>query len=322
MNIISHTYAVVRNFARIPRVFKGISGLLLPVLAAGFVGLSFATVEAQTPLLDYRFDETGTTASSSVAATNSTLTFQNYGSTTPVDLHSASGTGVSGQEGDRAFDNSASVKMGGNGGAGIASGTVSALNNLTSFTITGWAKDATEVSGDSARIFRIPGFMDLSMVSNGRLQLSLGAGGAGNAAINVVPSGTGPYTFTSSEWTFFAISVDLTADTVTFYWGDTTTTVTQAGSIIMTLSTPTSTGTAANPLYVGNADSSKNRAFDGWLDDLAIYGTTSGSSGALSQPQLEAIRLSAIPEPTTFVLFIGGLAVLLYRGRRQVSQAL
>src|SRR3990167_756004 len=72
------------------------------------------TVQAQTAILEYKFDETGTTAPSTGSNTTA-VTLQNSGGAA-TDLHSADGLGVSGSAGDRSFDNTAPSSMGGSGG--------------------------------------------------------------------------------------------------------------------------------------------------------------------------------------------------------------
>src|SRR3990167_3976532 len=69
---------------------------------------------AQTAILEYKFDETGTTAPSTGSDATAVTLRNSAGVAT--DLHSADGLGVSGVTGDRAFDNTASTSMGGSGG--------------------------------------------------------------------------------------------------------------------------------------------------------------------------------------------------------------
>ena len=73
-------------------------------LLAAIVALSTGvSASAQTLLLKYSFDETGTTVANSGTLSGSDLTMTS--STTPTDRHTADGGGVTGLSGDRAFTN-------------------------------------------------------------------------------------------------------------------------------------------------------------------------------------------------------------------------
>src|SRR3990167_8181136 len=95
------------------------------------------TVQAQTAILKYTFDETGTTAPSTGSDVTAVTLRNSAGAAT--DLHSADGLGVSGLTGDRAFDNTASTDMGGSGGRADQA-DLAAIDTLTSFTLQGWFK--------------------------------------------------------------------------------------------------------------------------------------------------------------------------------------
>jgi hypothetical protein len=81
-------------------------------------------------------------------------------------------------------------------------------------------------------------------------------------------------------------------------------------------------GTIANNtagLTVGNyADTSIQRPFDGLLDNMRIFGSTTDASGALSLAELETIRAAdIIPEPgAVWLLLIGGLMAWRWSRRR------
>src|SRR5204863_9972750 len=106
-----------------------------------------------TPIFEYRFNEVGV-AAASTGSDHTPVTFYNS-SNFITDLHTASGVGVSGQTGDRAFNNTASTAMGGTGTGGIARTDTNppALTGLTALTITGWYKtDGSSVPNDKARL--------------------------------------------------------------------------------------------------------------------------------------------------------------------------
>ena len=88
----------------------------------------------------------------------------------------------------------------------------------------------------------------------------------------------------------------------------------------LTLAKPSSTENAA-VLAIGNDgnDTSFRRPFDGYLDNMRIWGDTTGNSGALTLAQLEAVRaldVSPIPEPSAFA-FIAGLGALVLAASRR-----
>ena len=64
-------------------------------------------------------------------------------------------------------------------------------------------------------------------------------------------------------------------------------------------------------LGVGNG-AAQSRAFAGLLDDMRIFGSTTDSTGVLSLSQLEQLRLSDVPEPSTWItpLLAAGLLVI------------
>src|SRR3972149_6706950 len=95
------------------------------------------TVQAQTAILEYKFNETGSTAPST--GSNATVLILKDSSGAATDLHSADSLGVSGLAGDRAFDNTASTSMGGSGGM-AEQADLAAIDTLTSFTLQGWFK--------------------------------------------------------------------------------------------------------------------------------------------------------------------------------------
>ncbi len=128
-------------------------------------------------------------------------------------------------------------------------------------------------------------------------------------------SGNGSLNAFDSVWTFFAVTVDLTAtaNNVNFYFGDAaalnspiTITYNNAGVAIGSIDF----GTAGSALLLNRANG--NRGFDVWGDDFAFY------SGALDQATVDGIRLQAVPEPATAtMLALGSLVgVIMLRRRR------
>jgi hypothetical protein len=110
-----------------------------------FSALSFdfgTKAQAATPIMEYRFNETGIIAKSSCPIFS--LTLRNA-SEAAIDLHGADGAGVSSLASDRAFNNTASSRMGkrdsSSNAGGIANQSdLNAIDKLASFTLRGWFK--------------------------------------------------------------------------------------------------------------------------------------------------------------------------------------
>ena len=65
------------------------------------------TVQAQTVILEYKFNEAGSSTLAQSTGSNTTAVTLRNTSGVATDLHSADGLGVSGLTGDRAIDNTA-----------------------------------------------------------------------------------------------------------------------------------------------------------------------------------------------------------------------
>lgn len=264
---------------------------------------------AQTPILEYKFNEIGTTASSTGSNTTA-LTFKD--STGAItDLHSADGLGVSGSAGDRAFDNTASTTMGGSGGR-AEQADVAAIDALTSFTLQGWFKtEGTAPLGTNARLFyNFAGSKGFDLYGksaiNGDMTLGVDNGDADTS---------GAIYGDTQTWVFFAVTYDgtLASNNTKFYKGSGTSTVTQVGTRTVNKSAVDDEGTG---LGIGNKSGSSNFPFDGFLDNIRIFGTQTGNSGALNLSQMETLRSGDIPpsiistSPTSGITGVGTNIVL------------
>src|SRR3972149_675501 len=184
------------------------------------------TVQAQTAILKYTFDETGTTAPSTGSDVTSVTLRNSAGAAT--DLHSADGLGVSSLTGDRAFDNTASTSMGGSGGRADQADLV-AIDTLTSFTLQGWFKTAGSTAIGGGGGTRKAVLLHNTSTSQGQTKgfelfgqqnkLKLAVDGS-----NVETSAYGD----TQSWIFFAVTYDgtLTSDNVKFYKGSASSEVT------------------------------------------------------------------------------------------------
>lgn len=294
---------------------------LTALLALGLATPAFA----QTAILEYLFNDTGTTSAST--GSNATAVAFRDSTNTAADLHGVAGSGVSGLAGDIAFNNSASNSMGNDigvtatGGSGLIGDVDSGSAGtdwLTSFTVQGWFK-ADSIIGGAARILdkttgATTSFMVRGSLTDGRLALTVDN--------QTVDSATG-YTAVN-EWVFFAVTYNggLTTNNVSFYAGSTTGSVAQVGTAITLNAGPLANNTLSMVLgnSTGNPNPVNNRPFDGLLDNIRLYGSAADASGVLSLAQLESIRLAdtAIPEPSSVAALFGAvsLAAVTLRRRR------
>jgi hypothetical protein len=265
-------------------------------LGCSLLAITFITAQAHGALLlQYNFSEgTGTTSANSgtVAGADATFTSPAVFSAANVD---PSGSGFS-------MDNSAS-SMAGNGGRATVthSSLGGSLDNLTNMTITGWyLADANLVTfarlvnkanngignGEFALYVQSPNILTLQL---GSTSYSVG---------NNLYNNTG-------QWVFFAVTFT-GGSGGTFYGGNLNTSATQTGTYNTTLA---NIGTNTQNLIFGNRPDG-TRAFDGFLDDFRIYNQT------LTAAEIEAVRLAAIPEPSTFGLLVLGTVTLVWLRRR------
>lgn len=313
------------------------NNLKMSVASAGIIAAFAATaaVAAPAPLLSFNFNEGPgyTTPSSGALSAQNTGTASGLtgggvvipadaqflnGGATGVELHGAAGTGVTGASGDRGLNLSQPTGQGANpGGNGPYTARVTRpqIQGLTSFTLSGFFK-ADEVIGGSARLFSFsndvgPAFY-VSATANGVLGFNVDAGGTSSPAA---------YTEVG-QYVYFAITYDgsKSIDNVKFYKG-----TTGANPTFSTVATQTVdvgavdnfTGTSPYFLYLGN-NNSGIRQFDGYLDNVEIYGSATDGTGALSAADVQGIYAAATtaPEPATLAAIVGSGLVALRRRRR------
>ncbi|HWL54318.1 MAG TPA: LamG-like jellyroll fold domain-containing protein [Chthoniobacteraceae bacterium] len=292
--------------------------------AAVIFFLAAAASSASGQLLEFRFNDSGTTTANAGSSTD-TGAFLDGPTATPtaVDLHGASGSGVSGLAGDLAFDNTGTTWQT-SGSSRLKVEASTALNGLTSFTLSGWYKTSETTGWAAARLFS-------KNTTGNALELYFSTGSkAGGAGLNLALATPGQTTSTSvssglsadlglaDQWVFFAVSYDgtLTEDNIRFYYGSTTTEVT-----LLTVGTLNAGTLAASPFDLNIGNNVSNRPWDGYLDNIRLFGATSGGGGALGMAQLESWRqVDVIPEASTALLLMTGLTMLMarhhFRGRR------
>ncbi|MCX7001841.1 MAG: hypothetical protein NTV22_01045, partial [bacterium] len=251
-------------------------------LAVAFVGAQLAYAVPQKTV-QYTFD--GTATNSGVGAGLDLTLVLVSGS--PVYSTGVNGIG-------QALNFSA--LNGAHSAAGITSGNAAALDGASALTITGWLKadSADTYNGLERLVATADGF------SSGGVVLGFNGPAAGANASKlqfaVGSPGTGFYSSPSytnyNSWVFFALTwinqVAQPSGNVNFYVG------TESASVSLVNTTTCPDALSVLPtqgkLAVGNRPGLA-RGFDGALDDVRIYTSTSGE--VLTLAQLELIR--AVP---------------------------
>lgn len=276
-------------------------------------------------LLDMNFnnpDTSVTTVASSVGG-YSFSTLATNGTAAAIQ----NGTGVSGAAGDYSLNLTSATRMGGSDNtasgpvAAYAASTGLAIASQTSLTLAGWFRtDTTTQVGGSARILELSTLSVNAGSSAGTLSLNING---------VTLASSASYTATQ-EWVFFAVTFDgsiASGNNVSFYIGGLNSPVSlvSSGRIELFNWGGYTVEATNNSIRIGNTAtgaSARARPFDGYLDDLQLYGAATGSSGALTLSELEVIRTAAVPEPAGWWLMSLGLAVVVFRAdRRQKVRA-
>ncbi len=296
----------------------------LAIAAAASVGLlatdhaqaAFVPLGVPTPILEYTFNDAanGTTSVSTGSDTTAVTFYTSNAQSTTADLHGPASSGINGSLLDLAYKNTAATGSGsGSTGTpgGIATASVpSALDNLGAWTVSGWLKTDSGSMGKNEIWF-----------ANGSIKLS-----PTNSTVLYVTSGNGtqqslPYpsaiSGTTKAWIFYAVTFDGSDFNGYFSVKDTVPALTHTS---VSKGAGTNTGTAGGTILLGNnGDKNKDRPFDGYMDNVRVFGS------ALTSAQLTSLRdhdiTTAVPEPGTFAVLAMGGAAMLMRRRRNVSRA-
>lgn len=201
----------------------------------------------------------------------------------------------------------------------VSGGTPTKLDALTQFTLTGWINlQGAPANGNrimAKQLTTSPTFEGFSFafsnptsgtISASNFQLNL-ALGSSSFAFNT----SGANMSADNQWTFVAVSYDGTqnANNVLFYNGTELDTVGQFG-VAGTAAVGT-LGANANEFRVGSSSAGAGGSPPMLMDDVRVY------NGVLSLSQLDAVRLEAVPEPSTWALLGMGVFGLLQLRRRK-----
>jgi hypothetical protein len=279
----------------------------------GLTSLWLCSAGGWAQVVSYNFNQgTGLATNSGSAGSAGDLTIN-----APA-AWSANGGGVSGQPGDYAY-----VGTNASGSYAATSGSLTALNSLTAFTITGWVSTA-HWAGDAANGPAIVSYNAGFGQGFGQIREIQSAAGVGElmfktSSFGSIISSTGGQ-YDDSPLDFFAVTWDGTTGLTQFYLGTTAATA----SLVSTIGGgPMGTAGGANSgsLFIG--DVSAGGAFyqtqNGSIDDIRIYNTV------LNGSTIEGIRtsaLAAVPEPSAISLWGIGLLLLILVGRRRQSPQL
>ena len=272
--------------------------------------LLVAQGRAATPLVQYFFDESGTTVSNSGslgASLNATM-YVNPGWVVS-NLH---GPGVVGGAHDSRLINRTTTNA-------VTANTSGSLGALQSLTIMGWFKtEAGKTYDDDSWLV---GYGDKS-AGFGLAVPNVGAGGSGTNQLKFRINSAAVSASSSSfadgtNWTFFALTYDGygagAGYRTKFYWGTLGGGNSNAAFLNEVWTAATNVPVASVGLFVGANSSIPSRTFIGEMDVVRVFGSTTDASGALSLTDIQSwqSQLASIPEPGALALFaLGGLLFL------------
>jgi hypothetical protein len=307
---------------------------IIIVFALGLAGQAMA---APVPAGEWLFNETGTLANSTGSNTALDLTLRNQTGAV-ADMHSADGLGVTGQSGDRAFDNTGATNMGTGyssradiSDSNTGSPASNALDGLTNFTLSGWFRTDATISGTNPgwlfnNYYYSPGtgFTGYGLYyTAGELRFLMGH----YLGYDLAASTPGAYSG-NDTWIFFAAAVrgSSPGPAVSFYIGTPNTPVSLVNTV--TGASVFQGGSAwpdvqyftlgSTSYFTGASSVQTSQPFDGLLDDMRVFGST------LTLADLESVRsLAVVPVPAGAWLLASALGALggLARAARRARQA-
>ncbi len=274
--------------------------------AALLAALLVPSARAQTLMLKFGFEDTGTTTVDSIASVPLNLVDT---SGAAADLHGAVGTGVGGS--GKALDFTSAT------GAQTASPLAYATNNASlgfgsvgTWTFTEWVKPVTGANLNSVlpRFFILGtnGTLDAAAVNamgaqmeNNGTSLRISVNNGSRISTGLIPA------IALNTWSFIAYTYDGT--TLRMYSGTETNAATLVTSVALTAANGAPNFGAAGSLFLGNRND-RLRGLKGYLDDLRFY------SGAGDATFVEAVRQVALADPNVSATIIAPTNNPVYAG--------
>ena len=210
--------------------------------------------------------------------------------------------------------------------AHVLEGDAAKLDGLNQLTLTTWLNVTTYTSGNNRLMAKqaagtFGGFSwNMNATTNNgpvgpdnfRLALFLGNNISSGATDFAAVFSNADVETAANNWVFLAVTYDgtTTSNNVNFYIGGEGTPVAPLGTAQSTIAITVDGGPALFGVGYTDAAPAANTSVLGLQDDVRVY------SGSLSLAELEAARLSNIPEPATAALLGMAGASLLVRRRR------
>lgn len=203
----------------------------------------------------------------------------------------------------------------------VTAGDVAELDSLAAFTVTAWVNLQADPTGNHRIVSKQApsSFAGFSINTTDAVE---GARSASNFGLRTFIGGETAFAFddagqmtisADNTWTFIAISYDGTSSSANVDYYSAADDL--SGSVVHLATTTINAGTtvaSSAAFNIGHTDAAptSNTALPGFLDDVRVYGQV------LTQSELEAVRLEAIPEPSTYAAIFGGAALLFVGLRR------
>ncbi len=258
------------------------------------VGLLAAASHAQTPLLHYTLDGNG----------NDSGSLNIDGVTQNQAFFTQTGAGVGRFSEALSTDNGTNdyfvAGTGGNAALGLDAITIALWVNIDGGASTD--RLVSNISTSAGFDFYIQNYTT-GTDGVGKYNLAFGF----NSTSGAVQSASTNYV--TDKWLFLAVTYNSTTETVSFYSGD----LSSATGLNSTASKTGSIAASALDLEIGGTPvTTADRSPIALFNDVRIY------SGALTLTEIEAIRVTAIPEPSSygFILGAASLGCIALRRRR------